>query len=83
MMQQFTGCIPGFLVPAPYRAALFSTLIIDPDTATITIKSKKTEWVGKSPEALGYANTTLLKNGEEIVPLIRKRTLKMPQAHQQ
>lgn len=72
---------PWISSTCPYKDALFSTLIIDPHAATITITSKKTEWVGKSPKELGFKDKPLFKNDEEIVPCIREHKFKTPITH--
>ncbi|WP_315816751.1 metallophosphoesterase family protein [Paraflavitalea speifideaquila] len=38
----------------PYKDALFTTMTIDPLRSLITFEGRKSEWVGQSPEALGY-----------------------------
>ncbi|HEY9261675.1 metallophosphoesterase family protein [Chitinophaga sp.] len=55
----------------PYKDPLFTTLTIDPKKYTITIIAKKSEWVGKSPEALGFNEQQPLRLGQDIVPFIR------------
>jgi 3',5'-cyclic-AMP phosphodiesterase len=67
---------PWIASTCPYKEPLFTTMTIDPRSATITIKGKKTEWVGKSPEELGFNDIVPLKVDEEIVPYIRERRLK-------
>ncbi len=52
-------------------------MTIDPATMTIQLTGKQSTWVGPSPTALGFADEYKpLRVGEEIVPLIRKRTVK-------
>ncbi|SEW52749.1 metallophosphoesterase family protein [Chitinophaga arvensicola] len=59
----------------PYKDPLFTMLTIDPKTYTITLKANKSEWVGKSPEELGFNEQQPLRPGEEIVPFIRSYKL--------
>lgn len=39
---------------APYRDPLWSRVTIDPDAGEIRIEGRRSDWVGKSPEELGY-----------------------------
>ncbi|MCO6046704.1 metallophosphoesterase [Aeoliella sp. ICT_H6.2] len=57
----------------PYREALFAVLSIDPETLTINVTGRKSEWVGQSPKAAGVPDRENQVNGEEIVPVIRDR----------
>lgn len=67
---------PWISSTCPYKEPLFATMTIDPRSATITVKGKKTEWVGKSPKDLGLTEDASLKVEEEIVPYIRNRRIK-------
>ena len=55
---------PSLEFTCPYQKSLFSFVTIDPMTMKITIKGKKTNWVGPSPAQLGYdiVNPQDLKN---------------------
>ncbi|WP_276481467.1 metallophosphoesterase family protein [Paraflavitalea pollutisoli] len=55
----------------PYKEALFTTLTIDPKKMTITLLAKQSEWVGQSPEQLGFNEQKPLQLGKDIVPFIR------------
>ncbi|WP_164714221.1 metallophosphoesterase family protein [Chitinophaga rhizosphaerae] len=57
----------------PYQDPLFTTLVIDPAKFTIKVKARKSEWVGKSPEQLNFADKQPFRPGTEIVPFIRDR----------
>lgn len=45
---------PMMRFTAPYRDALWSTVTIDPEAGEIRIEGRASDWVGSSPEALGY-----------------------------
>lgn len=66
---------PWIASTCPYKDSLFATMTIDPTTYTVTIKGKKSEWVGKSPAQLGSDQHPTLTNGEEIAATIRNRTI--------
>lgn len=59
----------------PYKDSLFGTLTIDPVKFTITLESRSSKWVGKSPGELGFVEKEAFNPGKEIVPLIRGRKL--------
>jgi len=63
----------------PYKDPLFTTLTIDPKKYTITLLARKSEWVGKSPEELGFNEQKPLRLGEDIVPFIRSYQLSAKQ----
>jgi 3',5'-cyclic-AMP phosphodiesterase len=61
----------------PYRDPLFTMMTIDPATLTVQLTGKPSKWVGKSPAELGFTDEYKpLRVGEEIVPYIRKRTVR-------
>jgi 3',5'-cyclic-AMP phosphodiesterase len=61
----------------PYRDPLYTVITIDPATMTIQLTGKQSTWVGPSPTELGFTDEYKpLRVGEEIVPFIRKRTVK-------
>jgi len=66
---------PWIASTCPYKEPLFTVMTIDPDAGRITIKGKKSEWVGKSPADLGFSEKEPLKPGDEIVPYIRERRI--------
>ncbi|KQM67305.1 hypothetical protein ASE74_07530 [Pedobacter sp. Leaf216] len=59
----------------PYQDSLFTTLTIDPSSASIIIEGRKGKWVGPSPKELNFKDETGLLVGKEIVPVIRKRKI--------
>ncbi|QDU54470.1 metallophosphoesterase family protein [Aeoliella mucimassa] len=59
----------------PYREALFSTLVIDPESLTITLEGSKSEWVGKSPNEMGLKEQNDLDLTKEVSPTISPRKI--------
>jgi 3',5'-cyclic AMP phosphodiesterase CpdA len=59
----------------PYRDSLFATLTVDPESLTIQVEGRQSEWVGKSPAELGVDLDPTLKDGEEVAPRIRDREI--------
>ncbi len=59
----------------PYRESLFASLTVDPESLTILIEGRQSEWVGLSPAELGVDLEPTLINGEEVAPRIRYRTI--------
>lgn len=45
---------PILELTCPYDESLFAFLTLDPISKTVTIKGRKSKWVGKSPKQLGY-----------------------------
>lgn len=61
----------------PYQEPLYTVMTIDPGTMSIQLTGNQGDWVGPSPAALGFTDEYKpLSVGEEIVPFIRKRTVK-------
>ncbi len=60
----------------PYKDSLFTTLTFDPESGTISVKGRKSEWLGSSPAELGAKFDEEARNGEEIVPFIRDWEIK-------
>jgi Icc protein len=58
----------------PYRDVVFSTLTVTPD-GSVSIEGRQSDWVGRSPGALGFGKGVTLTDGEEIAPRIRNRRL--------
>lgn len=57
----------------PYRDSLFAMLTVDPQSLTIHVEGRQSQWVGKSPAELGQDLDVTLTNGEEIAPRIQDR----------
>jgi predicted phosphodiesterase len=66
---------PGMVNTCPYRDAVFGLLTIEPETLTVRVEGRRSEWVGKSPAELGADLNPDLTPGEEIWPGIRDRRL--------
>ena len=60
----------------PYRDSLFTTITFDPRTGEVSVKGKKSDWVGKSPAQLKLAKLSSAARKKELVPMIRTRTIK-------
>jgi calcineurin-like phosphoesterase family protein len=60
----------------PYRDPLFAMLTVDPQSLTVRIDGRKSEWVGPSPAELGADQDPTLTDGEQIAPRIRDRQVK-------
>ena len=61
----------------PYRDALFATITFDPESASVSLEGRKSEWVAQSPAQLGVDAHPQITNGEEVAPRIRSRRLEM------
>ena len=59
----------------PYRDSLFTTLTFDPKSGAVQMEGRKSQWVGKSPLQVGYANQPGCIDGKQIVPEIRARQI--------
>ena len=59
----------------PYRDSLFTTLTFDPKSGAVQMEGCKSQWVGKSPLQVGYANQPGCIDGKQIVPEIRARQI--------
>lgn len=59
----------------PYRDSLFATFTIEPKSLDVHVRGRTSEWVGKSPAALGLDLDPKLTNGEEVAPAIRDRQI--------
>jgi calcineurin-like phosphoesterase family protein len=68
---------PWISYTCPYRDSLFATLVIEPDTQTIRIEGKSSDWVGPSPASLGTNSYPGLHVGEEVAPRIRDRQIEL------
>ena len=67
---------PWIAYTCPYRDPLFATLTVDPESLTIRVEGRTSEWVGPSPAELGSDQDPMLTDGEQIAPRIRDRQVK-------
>ncbi|WP_149304510.1 metallophosphoesterase family protein [Pareuzebyella sediminis] len=72
------GAHPWISNTCPYKEALFAFLTIDPNTLSVTLEGRKSEWVGLPPDRLGVTTYTELTLGEEVAPRIRDRHILRP-----
>lgn len=73
--QQIHKEYPWISYTCPYRDSLFATLTFDPQTLSIRVEGRDSEWVGKTPKQLGVKLDPKLTHGEEVSPVIRDRRL--------
>ncbi len=66
---------PWISYTCPYRDSVFATFTFDPQSLTIGVEGRHSEWMGKSPAELGVDLDPKLTHGEEISPRIRSRQL--------
>ena len=66
---------PRLAGACPYREALFTTLTFDPESQSVSIEARTSDWVGPSPAERGRDKHPELFDGEQIVPMIRARRL--------
>ena len=66
---------PWISYTCPYRDSLFATFTVDPQSLTIRVEGRQSEWVDKSPAELGKDLDPKLTNGEEISARIRDRQI--------
>lgn len=59
----------------PYKDSLFAFLTIDPEKKSVSIKGKKTKWMGKSPDNLGFQIDGSTGINQWIMPEIRNRKI--------
>ncbi len=59
----------------PYRDSLFAMLTVDPQSLTLHVEGRRSQWVGKSPAELGRDLDAKLTHGEQIAPRIRDRRI--------
>ena len=64
---------PAIQNTCPYEEVLFSTLTIDPVMGRITLKGKKTRWIGPSPLELGYSILSPEQQQMHVQPQISDR----------
>ncbi len=66
---------PRMASTCPYRDALFTVLTVDPESGTINVQGRDSQWVGPSPAELGRDKHPDLIDGEQIAPRIRPRQI--------
>lgn len=66
---------PWIEYTCPYRDPVFAMLTIDPDEGIIKVTGRESEWIGPDPDELGVELGEGVKNGKEVVPMIRDRRL--------
>lgn len=64
---------PAIANTCPYEEVLFSVLTIDPMEGLISVKGKKTRWIGPSPLALGYSILSAEEQERHVQPQISDR----------
>lgn len=66
---------PWISYTCPYRNSLFATLTVEPESQTIRIEGRSSDWIGPSPAELGTKVHESLIIGEEVAPRIRDRRI--------
>lgn len=66
---------PHLKSTCPYSEALFAQLTIDPIAGMITVKGRKAQWIGPSPQELGYAILSEREQAENLKPEIGNRKM--------
>jgi predicted phosphodiesterase len=66
---------PWISYTCPYQHSLFATLTVEPESQTIRIDGRHSQWVGPSPADLGAGIYDELIVGEEVAPQIRDRRI--------
>ncbi len=61
---------PSLKFTCPYSVGLFAFLTIDPGTKRITIKGKRANWIGPSPQELGYTILNAQEQKDHLKPEI-------------
>lgn len=64
---------PAIQNTCPYEEVLFSTLTIEPTVGKVTVKGKKTRWIGPSPLELGYSILSPEQQKMHVMPQISDR----------
>ena len=67
---------PWIEYTCPYMDPVFAILTINPDEGIIEVEGIRSRWVGPSPGELGVDLGEGVKDGREVVPMIRSRRLK-------
>ncbi|PZX56776.1 metallophosphoesterase family protein [Algoriphagus chordae] len=63
----------------PYEESLFAFLTIDPTSKTITVKGRRSKWVGKSPKELGYKIDGETDLYDWVIPEIKNLKISLSQ----
>lgn len=66
---------PSLKFTCPYAEPIFAVLSIDPNAAKISIEGRKTQWIGPSPQELGYKILSESEQKEYLKPQISNRNL--------
>lgn len=64
---------PSLEFACPYESSLFAFLTIDPVSMRVTVKGKKTKWIGPTPAELGYNIVTAEDLKNHVKPEIESR----------
>lgn len=64
---------PSLEFACPYESSLFAFLTIDPISNRVTVKGKKTKWIGPNPAELGYDIVTPEDLKNHVRPEIERR----------
>lgn len=64
---------PSLEFACPYESSLFAFLTIDPVSMRVTVKGKKTKWIGPTPAELGYDIVTPEDLKNHVKPEIESR----------
>ncbi|OOG77164.1 hypothetical protein B0E43_06090 [Algoriphagus sp. A40] len=66
---------PSLKFTCPYFEPLFAVLSIDPNSKKIFIEGRKTQWIGSSPQELGYSILSESEQKENLRPEIGSRKI--------
>ena len=66
---------PWIAMTCPYEESLFAFLTLDPASKTVTVKGRKSKWVGKSPRQFGYKIVDEPKLLDWMMPEIKNRKI--------
>ncbi len=66
---------PSLEFSCPYESSLFAFLTIDPTSMRVTVKGRKSNWVGPTPAELGYDIVTPEDLKNHVKPEIESRDL--------
>ncbi|MCR9201142.1 MAG: metallophosphoesterase [Planctomycetaceae bacterium] len=60
---------------AYYTTPLFTTVTVDPESATVSVAPCASDWKGKSPREIGYFDSTGRPPESAVTPQIRRREI--------